>query len=248
MPFGPRGVEIEFDLREHEVRVDVSDGGSARIALTGQAVADFHAALHRELDRLGVTVEASPGPSEVPEPVLFAEQTAPGTYDRDAVHGRWTAMVSIERVIQRYRTPFSGKSSPVNFFWGGFDLNHARFNGRPHTPREGAGPILYYGENAQNVSVGFWPGDGEDPSAAVYAPALPSSSVERWGHLPRSATPVRRSCGRSRGSSASRSRSSRGTPTAPGPRRWRERWAGRRGWCRRSRVTSPRWPPPRWPR
>ncbi len=82
-------------------------------------------------------------------------------------------MLGVEHVINRFRTPFHGKSSPVNFFWGGFDLNHTRFNGEPATPPRDADVIMEYSENEANFSIGFWPGSSTTP-ANFYAYITPA--------------------------------------------------------------------------
>ncbi len=173
VPWQGRSFEAAFDLREHRLQVDVSDGSGGSVDLAHGSVAEFHAEVGAVLARAGIALVASPGPSEVPDPVPFAEQTAPGGYDPQAVEAWWRAMLSVERVIQRFRTPFHGKSSPIHLFWGALDLNHSRFNGKPHQPPDGVGPILRYGENAENFAAGFWPGIGSDPTAVLYAYMTP---------------------------------------------------------------------------
>lgn len=175
VPAGDRSFEAEFDFLDHVLRIDVTDGRGVRIPLRARPVAEFHADVMSALADFGIEVAASPGPSEVQDPVPFAEQTGPGAYDPDTVQAWWRAMIATERDIQRFRTPFHGKSSPVNLFWGGFDLNHARFNGEPNPKADpAAGPIMRFGENQANLSVGFWPGDGGDPHAAFYAYLSPA--------------------------------------------------------------------------
>jgi len=75
--------------------------------------------------------------------------------------------------LNRFRTPFHGKSSPVHLFWGGLDLNHTRFNGEPVETKPGVDRMMRYGENEANFSVGFWPG-GEGAEAAFYAYMMPA--------------------------------------------------------------------------
>ena len=68
-------------------------------------------------------------------------------------------MVSIERVLQRYRSSFVGKSSPAQFFWGSFDLSQTRFNGRPASVPAGAPRFMRLAEDQENIACGFWPGN-----------------------------------------------------------------------------------------
>jgi hypothetical protein len=105
----------------------------------------------------------NPIPSEVPDPTPFPADTDHASYDRDATVRWWRAMLSVDRVIQRFRTGYTGKSSPVLFYWGGFDLNHSRFNGKPSPQPPDADPIRGFGENEENFAVGFWPGARDAP-------------------------------------------------------------------------------------
>ena len=100
------------------------------------------------------------------------EDTEHTAYDPAVIHAWWRAVVAIERVMQRFRTPFHGKSSPVVVFWGGFDLAHQRFSGRPAPPRDGAGPILEFGEDQENFAIGFWTGTPQMPPL-LYAYVVP---------------------------------------------------------------------------
>lgn len=174
IPAGDRSFQICFDLVEHELRIECSDGGLGRVALEPRTVKDFYGAVTQALANLGVQVQINPIPSELPDPISLSEDTVHSAYDGSAVRRWWQAMLAVERVIQRYRTGFSGKSSPVLFYWGGLDLNHSRFSGRPVPQPADAGPIRGYGENEENFAVGFWPGSREAPGAALYAYMSPA--------------------------------------------------------------------------
>jgi hypothetical protein len=144
------------------------------VELRPRSVADFHAAVVAALLDLGVDVHLSSLPAEVPDPVRFDRDTVHAAYDRVAVQRWWRAALSVARVIERYRTPFGGKSSPVLLYWGGFDLSHTRFNGRRAPARAGADPIVGFGEDQENVAIGFWPGDARSPHAVLYAYLTPA--------------------------------------------------------------------------
>jgi hypothetical protein len=113
-------------------------------------------------------------PSERPDPVPFEQDTADRAYDGAAARRWWLAMLSVGRVMDRFRTPFGAKSSPVLFYWGGFDLNHTRFSGRPAPARPGAGVIQAFGEDQENFAIGFWPGNSASPHAVLYAYLSPA--------------------------------------------------------------------------
>jgi len=174
IPAGTRSFQIDFDFVAERLLISVSDGTSRTIALEPRGVADFWCAFCGALDDLGIEVRLSPIPSEISGATPFDLDTAHAAYDGAAVRRWWRAMLAVERVIQRFRTAFAGKSSPVLFFWGGFDLSHTRFSGRPAPPREGADTITQYGESQENFAVGFWPGSRNSPEPILYAYMSPA--------------------------------------------------------------------------
>lgn len=173
VPYGDRSFDVELDFVAHRLVIRVSDGARAEVALARRSVADFHAAFVGALREVGIDAAFSDGPSEVADPIPFAQDTTHASYDAASVERWWRVMVSLERVITRYRTPFHGKSSPVQFFWGGMDLSHTRFTGRALPPPAG-GPIMEFGEDEENFAVGFWPGSADFPHAVLYAYMTPA--------------------------------------------------------------------------
>jgi hypothetical protein len=169
IPTGERSFQIDFDLIDHRLLILTSDGEERSLELAPQTVADFYGEFMEALSELGISVVINPLPSEITDPVPFTEDTAHQSYDAEAIGRWWRAMLSVERVIERFRTGFTGKSSPVLFFWGGFDLNHTRFNGRAVPQPADLNPMMRFGENEENFSVGFWPGGRESPHAVLYA-------------------------------------------------------------------------------
>jgi hypothetical protein len=83
-------------------------------------------------------------------------------------------LLHADRVLKRFAGRFLGKSSPVHFFWGAFDLALTRFSGR-RAPEHKAGESLLMREanSHEEISVGFWPGSGSVPEPAFYAYARP---------------------------------------------------------------------------
>jgi len=131
VPAGERSFQMSFDLVDHQLRVEVAGGEVRALALRERSVSDFYAAFLQALDELDIAVALNPLPSELADPTPFPQDSARSAYDASAIGRWWQVMLSVERVIQRFRTGYTGKSSPVLFYWGGFDLNHTRFNGRP---------------------------------------------------------------------------------------------------------------------
>jgi len=119
-------------------------------------------------------------PTEVANPIPGDVNRTNSAYDPDPVTRWWRIQLQTARVLDVYRSAFAGKSSPVNFYWGSFDLNHTRFSGRP-APRP-HGPLFYQlAEDQENFACGFWPGNanmaGLTPGdAAFYAYIYPEPS------------------------------------------------------------------------
>lgn len=174
MPAGPADLQMDVDFISQQLVLATSGGRRAFIDLIPRTVADFHAAVTTQLQALDVDVTYSTVPSELPDPVPFEQDTVHRAYDGVAARRWWPAMLSVGRVMNRFRTPFGGKRSPVLFYWGGFDLNHTRFSGRPAPPRPGAGVIQAFGEDQENFVIGFWPSNSASPHAVLYAYLSPA--------------------------------------------------------------------------
>ncbi|MFC3578840.1 DUF5996 family protein [Sphingomonas hylomeconis] len=176
---GTHILEIAFDFLADALILTTSDGAECRIPLEPGSIADFHGKVMAALADLDIAVTIDGLPSEMPDPVRFADDHAHRPYDADAVRGFWRALIQATRVFEQFRTGFLGKASPTHFFWGSFDLASTRFSGRSAPPHPGGVPGLpdavtrdAYSE--QEASLGFWPGSDAFPQAAFYAYAYPA--------------------------------------------------------------------------
>lgn len=178
IPYGIRNFEIEFDFVEHRLIVKTSDGLSRHLALRPQTVADFYREYLRLLGELGIRVTMWPVPVEVDGPIAFTEDRVHASYD--AAHARrfFEMLMQADRVTKRFRGRFLGKSSPVHFFWGAFDLALTRFNGRrAPEPEQPQSAMMREAMSHEEISVGFWPGSGNVTEPAFYAYARPEPSA-----------------------------------------------------------------------
>jgi hypothetical protein len=168
IPYGMRTFEIDFDLVDHELVARTSDGETRTLALIPRTVADFYRHVMLLLDTLDIHVQIRPVPVEIPSPTPFERDTQHRAYDAAQVHRFFEVLRRMDIVFKRFRARFTGKCSPVHFFWGSFDLAVTRFSGRLAPPRPGADRInrIAYDEEVQ--SLGFWPGS-PDTGAVVYA-------------------------------------------------------------------------------
>lgn len=179
VPDGPGGVEIALDLLNHAVTGAATDGRTARFPLGPSSVADFHARVLELIARLGGTPEMHGRPNEVLDPVPFAQDREPRPYDAEAVTRFFQALIAVDRVLQRFRTAFVGKVSPVHLFWGSFDLAVTRFSGRRAPVHPGGVPALpdeitREAYSHEVSSAGFWPGGAGVDEAMFYSYAYPA--------------------------------------------------------------------------
>jgi hypothetical protein len=174
MPYQNGVVEMRFDFIEHVLQIQTSLGESQIIRLAPRSVADFYSEFISVLQSLGIDAKIWNMPVEVPRPVRFNLDENHASYDPTYAHRFWQVLTAIEPVLQKFRAGFIGKSSPVHFFWGSFDLAVTRFSGRRAPMQPGADIIMKEGYSHEVSSVGFWPGDGEViKDAAFYAYAAP---------------------------------------------------------------------------
>jgi hypothetical protein len=177
MPYGSRSLEIEFDFLAHQLHFRTSDGASQSLPLVPQTVADFYARFMSTIKSLDVPVKIWKMPVELPDPIPFDQDRLHASYDPVSAHKFFRILVSADEVFKSFRAGFVGKSSPVHFFWGSFDLAVTRFSGRRAPPRSDADPILRKimaeAYSHEVISAGFWPGGGGLDDAAFYAYATP---------------------------------------------------------------------------
>ncbi|HEY8826000.1 MAG TPA: DUF5996 family protein [Candidatus Limnocylindria bacterium] len=180
MPSGPDAFQIDLDFVGHELTVVTSRGGRAAVPLRSMSVAQFYRAMLGSLSELGIAdPEINLVPSEVALAVPFPEDVEIRPYDRDHARMFATTLLRSDLVFERFRSGFLGKASPVQFFWGSFDLAAARFSGRRAPAYAGGKPpnvhvhVMHEAYSHELISAGFWPGSADLPRAEYYAYAMP---------------------------------------------------------------------------
>src|SRR3954453_3560783 len=173
---GDHTVTLLFDFVAHELVIQMSDGRRRTVPLHPQTVADFYTGTLSALEELGIRARIWTMPVEVVEPIRFENDTTHRSYDAEAVRRFWRIILSSKRVLEAFRAEFIGKSSPVHFFWGSFDLAVTRFSGRPAPERPGADSITREAYSHEVISHGWWPGGGPIDEPAFYAYAAPEPS------------------------------------------------------------------------
>jgi len=173
MPWAEGTVDIEFDLIDHELVIRASHGALARVRLVERSVAEFYTEVMAQLEKLGVHVSIYETPVEFPHPIRFPEDVTHHSYDRAAVARFFDAIGRVAAVLHEYRARFRGRTSPVHFFWGTFDLSNTRYSGAPAEPPPDADSIMRRSYDVEQITVGFWPGDERIPEAAFFAYGYP---------------------------------------------------------------------------
>jgi Family of unknown function (DUF5996) len=183
--------QIDFDFIDHRLVVATDSGMSRTLNLTARSVADFYAELMAVLEELGVATPIWTMPVEIRGAIPFDEDHVHSSYDRDSVERFWQALIRMTRVFEQFQAGFLGKASPVQFYWGGFDLAIAQFSGRPAPPYtksvSNLGPHVMLEAYSHEVnSAGYWNGpDGEgnfysflypEPDGYRQRPVAPSSA------------------------------------------------------------------------
>ena len=173
IPVGHRTFQVDFDFLAHRLDVHVSDGASRSLPLHPRSVADFYQEFMAALAALGIGVQITTRPVEVAHTIPFDQDHLHAAYDAEYVTRWWRILVQVDRLLQQYRTPFVGKSSPVLFWWGSFDLAETRFSGRPAPEREWPARWMALGADQEGHAAGFWPGSATMPEPAVFAFTYP---------------------------------------------------------------------------
>ena len=173
MSHGSRTFTLTFDFLDHAVVLLMADGTRDAVPLRPQTVADFYAAMMSMLHRHGIEVRIWTMPVELPAPIRFDQDTVHKAYDAHAVRQFLDLLLAVKPVFDRFRAEFIGKSSPVHFFWGSFDLAVTRFSGRRAPERAGADAISRESYSHEVISHGWWPGGGAIAEPAFYAYAAP---------------------------------------------------------------------------
>jgi hypothetical protein len=138
IPYGHRAFELWFDFLQHELVLETTDGIRKTLPLVPRSVAEFYGEAMAMLRSAGIEVKIWPMPVEIPNPIGFDQDNAHRSYDRVAAAKFWRILLSVDTVFSQFRSEFIGKSSPVHFFWGSFDLAVSRFSGRRAPERPGA--------------------------------------------------------------------------------------------------------------
>jgi hypothetical protein len=174
-----RTFTLTLDLCRHAFVLWVSDESREELPLNAGSIAALHRRLIAMLDRHGLPSTFNGTPNEIEGAIPFAEDTARRDYDRDSADRLREALAAIVPVFARYRAGFTGKASPVQFWWGGFDLAVNVYSGREAPPHPGGMPglpdrITREAYNREVISIGFWAGGAAPVEPLFYSYIYPA--------------------------------------------------------------------------
>ncbi len=173
-PDGSGAFVVALDLRNHMAVVEGSGGTEQRITLAGErSVGAICRELLSAVRRVAGTVEINTTPQEVSWSVALDEDEEHATYDPVQVETYFAAATQAALVLAAFRAPYRGRSTPVNAWWGSFDLAVSLFSGATADPPT-QDFIMRNAMDAQEVAIGWWPGDERYDRAAFYAYAHPA--------------------------------------------------------------------------
>jgi hypothetical protein len=180
-PDGSGAFVVALDLRTHDAVIEHSDGRAKRLALApDRAVGAVTRDVLEAVRSLGGAVQVDLKPQEVPWSVPLDEDYEHAHYDPGQVADYFAAATRAALVLAAFRAPYRGRSTPVNAWWGSFDLAVNLFSGSPAEPPANDF-IMRNAMDAQEVAVGWWPGDARYARTAFYAYAHPAA--ESFGQL-----------------------------------------------------------------
>jgi hypothetical protein len=173
-PDGSGAFAVALDLHRHMAIVEHSAGARQEIPLTpDRTVGDVTGDVLAAVRELAGPVVIDPTPQEVAWTVPLDEDTEHARYDEAQVARYFAAASRAALVLAAFRAPYRGRSTPVNAWWGSFDLAVNLFSGQPADP-PADDFIMRNAMDAQEVAVGWWPGDARYGRPAFYAYAHPA--------------------------------------------------------------------------
>jgi hypothetical protein len=163
-----------LDLHRHEALIEHSDGRARQVSLReDRSVGAVTREVLEAVRALAGAVQIDPTPQEVPWSVPLDQDEEHAQYDPDQVSSYFEAATRAALVLAEFRAPYRGRCTPVNAWWGSFDIAVSLFSGQPAVPPSDDF-ITRNAMDAQEIAVGWWPGDPTYEKAAFYAYAHPS--------------------------------------------------------------------------
>lgn len=173
MPVPGGSIDILFDFIDHKIIFNKSSGTTASFPLQNRSVKNFYEEVMKTLKEMNVDVEINPMSVEMQVPVKMDEDEKNNSYDKKFVSRWWHLLVLISNIFNKFKSRFFGKETPVNFFWGSFDLSITFFSGKIIPPKPEFDLIYRVAMDAEQITIGFWPGSDDYTEASFFAYIYP---------------------------------------------------------------------------
>ena len=173
-----RAFTLVLDLCRHAIVLWVSDEARDELPLNAGSISALYSRLVGMLERNDLPPRFNAMPSEIEGGVPFDTDQVKRDYSRDSAERLREALAAIVPLFENFRAGFSGKASPVHFWWGAFDLAASRFSGRPAPPHPGGLPglpdrITREAYSHEVSSAGFWAGGATPAEPFFYSYIYP---------------------------------------------------------------------------
>jgi Family of unknown function (DUF5996) len=175
-------IVVALDLTRHEAVLEHTAGTRTAVALASRPVAQITRDVLAEAHRVAGDFAIDLTPQEVSWTAPLDADEEHAGYEPAQAGRYFTAATQAALVLAEYRAPFRGRGTPVNAWWGSFDLAVNLFSGRPAAPPS-TDFIMRNAMDAEEVAVGWWPGDERYREAAFYAYAHPAPAGFSAGEL-----------------------------------------------------------------
>ncbi|HMQ70175.1 MAG TPA: DUF5996 family protein [Ignavibacteria bacterium] len=173
MPVNFGSLDITFDFITHDLFLHASNGRSISFPLSGKSVSGFYSEVFEALKELGIETEINPMSVEMKVPVKMDTDEEHKTYDEIAVRRWWEVLILAGNVFNKFRSRFSGKMSPVNMWWGSFDLSITFFSIGQINTQPGMDLLNRVAMDTGQITIGFWPGSDDFPEPAFFGYTYP---------------------------------------------------------------------------
>ena len=169
-----RTFTLTLDLCRHAMVLWASDETREEVPLNAGSVAALHKRLIAMLDRNGLPSSFDGMPNEIEGAIPFAKDNRSRDYDRESASRLREAFAAMLPVFARFRAGFAGKASPVQLWWGSFDLAASRFSGRKAPQHPGGLPglpdrITREAYSHEVTSAGFWAAGAAEAEPFFYS-------------------------------------------------------------------------------
>lgn len=169
-----RCFEIDFDFLFHKINIKLDDGTIENIELRSDSVSNYYKEIKEKFSNLGIEIEIWPVPVEIEYRLPFNKDNLYRAYHTEYMVSLQKIIVQVTKIMETFRARFTGKASPVHFFWGAFDMAVTFFSGKPAPEHPGVPnvgkKVMVEAYNAELASFGFWPGMGlGEPAFYAYS-------------------------------------------------------------------------------